>query len=79
MTLANKAVFHANNNNTVLLARRVCMQSAYERWLYGIPMIICTNDWLVGAETADADGINWLKVNSEVVKVNEPLFVSKRD
>ena len=78
LVLINQAAFQANND-TVLLAQSVCMQTAYERWLYGIPTIICTNDWLIGAETADADGIDWLKVNSVVVTVTEPLFANRMD
>ena len=69
----NKALFQANSDG-VLLGQSQCNEHAYWRFLYGVPMIICCNDWLVGI-TPGSEEEKWLLANSIVYDVKFQLWV----
>ena len=55
----------------VQLAQSTCQEHAYQVFLYGVPMIVSTNEWCLGA--ADHEKA-WLDANSVVVSVTEHLW-----
>ena len=48
MVFNNKQVFQAGVDS-VMLGQSNCNEHAYSVWLYGVPLIVSTNDWLLGA------------------------------
>lgn len=70
MVIGNKQLFQAGLD-VVTLAQSNCMEHCYDIWMYGVPLIVSTNDWCLGAK---ADEVAWLSANSVVVDVAEPLF-----
>ena len=66
----NKQVFQAGLVQ-VQLAQSTCQEHAYQVFLYGVPMIVSTNEWCLGA--ADHEKA-WLDANSVVVSVTEHLW-----
>lgn len=70
MVCRNKQVFQAGLDQ-VQLGQSQCNQHAYSVFMYAMPIIVCTNDWLVGATKDQAD---WCHANSVLVNVNEPMW-----
>lgn len=70
MVVANKALFQAGID-PVLLAQSKCNDYAYSVFVYGMPMVVCTNDWDIGVSPHDRE---WLDKNSVVIQVTEPLW-----
>ena len=48
--ISHKVFFQAGVEG-VYLSESVCMQHAYWKWLYHIPLILCTNRWIPRAST----------------------------
>ena len=71
MVFRNKQVFQAGVD-VVMLGQSNCNEHAYACWLYGIPLVVSTNDWLVGASV---DQAAWLNANSVVIQVTEPMWL----
>ena len=69
----NKALFQANSDG-VLLGQSQCNEHAYWKFLYGVPLMICCNDWLTGIEPGSEDE-KWLLANSIVYDVKFHLWV----
>ena len=72
--LFSKVTFQASVEGT-MLAQSQCNEHSYWRFLYGIPMIVCCNDWLRGVK--DAADFEWLATNSIVYNVARPTWSSK--
>ena len=70
LVCSNKQVFQAGLD-TVQLGQSQCNQHAYQTFLYAMPLIICTNDWLVDATE---DQVEWCNANSVVVNVQECMW-----
>ena len=73
MVVANKQVFQAGLDE-VMLGQSACNEHAYSVWLYAVPMVVSTNNWLLGATEEDAA---WLRKNSVVVDVTEPRWMEQ--
>jgi hypothetical protein len=71
MVFNNKQVFQAGVD-VVMLGQSNCNEHAYAVWLYGIPLVVSTNDWLVGASD---EQVAWLNANSVVIEVTEPMWL----
>jgi hypothetical protein len=71
LVFRNKQVFQAGVDN-VMLGQSNCNEHAYGVWLYGVPLVVSTNDWLVGA-TEDQEA--WLTANSIRIDVTEPMWL----
>jgi hypothetical protein len=71
MVFRNKQVFQAGVD-VVMLGQSNCNEHAYACWLYGIPLVVSTNDWLIGASD---DQAAWLNANSVVIQVTEPMWL----
>ena len=71
MVFKNKQVFQAGVD-TVMLGQSNCNEHAYGVWLYGVPLVVSTNDWLLGAND---EQVAWLSANSVVIDVTEPMWV----
>ena len=74
--LFSKVTFQASVEGTTL-AQSQCNEHAYWRFLYGIPMIVCCNDWLRGVK--DDRDLEWLTTNSIVYNVTRPTWTSKQE
>ena len=72
--IAHNQMLYQAHLDVVCLAQSQCQQSAYMRWLYGVPIICCMNDWLVGADHADHEDKAWLESNAVVVHISRPLW-----
>ena len=70
MVFANKQVFQAGLDE-VMLGQSACNEHVYSAWLYAVPMVVSTNDWLLGAKDEE---VAWLEKNSVVVDVSEPMW-----
>ena len=71
MVVANKAMFQCNAEGVNLQESR-CQQFATWRFLYCVPLIVCTNSWeLATMPTQDS---SWLNANSEVLRLLEPMW-----
>ena len=70
MCFNNKAIFRAGVD-MVKLSQSACQAHAYDVWLYGVPIIVSTNGWLMGATEEERA---WLSANSVVVVVQQPLW-----
>ena len=70
MVVANKQVFQAGLDE-VMLGQSACNEHAYSAWLYAVPMVVSTNNWLLGATEEE---VSWLQKNSIVVDVTEPMW-----
>ena len=70
MVVNNKSLFQAGLD-TVLLGQSQCGQHQYSVWTYGVPMIVCTNDW--GNDVTDTQML-WLEANSIRLHVTEPMW-----
>ena len=71
MVFNNKQVFQAGVDS-VMLGQSNCNEHAYSVWLYGVPLIVSTNDWLLGATPEQKV---WILRNSVQVDVTEPMWV----
>jgi hypothetical protein len=72
LVVKNKAIFQCNAEGVSLQESR-CQQSAIWRFLYFVPLIVCTNSWeLDGLPDADSD---WLNSNSEVLSLQERTWL----
>ena len=71
MVVNNKQLFQAGLD-LCQLGQSQCNQHSYTTWLYAIPLIISTNDWL--RDITDEGEKHWLEANSVLVEVTEPLF-----
>jgi hypothetical protein len=71
MVFNNKQVFQAGVDS-VMLGQSNCNEHAYSVWLYGVPLIVSTNDWLLGATPEQKV---WILRNSVQVDVKEPMWV----
>jgi len=71
MVLNNKLVFQAGIDN-VMLGQSNCNEHVYSVWLYGVPLVVSTNDWLLGASLEQQD---WNFRNSVLVNVKEKMWV----
>lgn len=60
--LGNKELFQAGAW-PVALAQSNCGAFAYEVWVYGIAMILCSNFFPVGSEEQSSEEADWLKAN----------------
>jgi hypothetical protein len=60
MVIKNKEAFQAGLS-PVMLGQSQCNEHSYACWLYGVPLIVSTNDWMVGAKPHDQ---KWLDANS---------------
>ena len=70
MVVANKQVFQAGLDE-VMLGQSACNEHAYSAWLYAVPMVVSTNNWLLGATEEE---VSWLQKNLIVVDVTEPMW-----
>ena len=70
MVVANKQVFQAGLDE-VMLGQSACNEHVYSAWLYAVPMVVSTNNWLLGATPEE---VAWLEKNSIVVNVEEPMW-----
>ena len=70
LVFRNKALFQAGIDQ-VSLGQSTCNNHAYSIWLYAVPLIVSTNDWMLGAEDHERD---WLSKNSVLLNVTEPLW-----
>jgi hypothetical protein len=71
MVFNNKQVFQAGIDS-VMLGQSNCNEHAYSVWLYGVPLVVSTNDWLLGATPEQTD---WISRNSIQVDVKEKMWV----
>ena len=72
LVVKNKALFQCNAEGVSLQESR-CQQSAIWRFLYFVPLIVCTNAWeLAGLPAADSE---WLNSNSEVLNLEERTWL----
>ena len=65
--LQNKLVFQAGPA-PVALSQSACNQHAYSRWLYNVPMIVCSNTFRMEAAASDDKPLSlvdqdWLRMN----------------
>lgn len=74
MVFANKQVFQAGLDE-VMLGQSACNEQAYCCWLYAVPMVVSTNNWLLNAKEEEMD---WLVKNSVVVDVTEPMWLADK-
>ena len=72
MVIKNKALFQCNVEGVRLQESR-CQQSAIWRWLYFVPIIVCTNSWELGR--LPHDDSDWLQKNSEVLHLREQTWL----
>ena len=73
MVVSNKALFQAGLD-PVILSQSRCQDYAYSIWVYGLPMIVCTNDWQVPGAVSSHDR-KWLDGNSVCIDVTEPMWM----
>lgn len=73
MVVDNKAIFQGNYNFQGL-GQSVCNQHFYEVFLYGVPQIVCCNDWM--KQELKAEDREWLNKNATLVEVTKPLFIA---
>jgi hypothetical protein len=71
MVVSNKQLFQAGLDE-VTLSQSNCQEHAYAVWMYGVPLIVSTNEWLMGAEPHE---VAWLNSNSVVIKIDKHLWV----
>ena len=71
MVFRNKQLFQAGVDS-VMLGQSTCNEHAYGVWLYGVPLVVSTNEWLQGA-TEDQEA--WLSANSVRIDVTEPMWL----
>ena len=71
MVFGNKQIFQAGLDD-ITLGQSTCNEHAYRVWLYAVPLIVSTNDWLLGASE---EQIAWLSQNSVVLNVTEPMWL----
>ena len=60
--LANKLVFQAGPW-PVSLGQSACGQHAYEKSFYGIPKILCSNDFVLEGKPLTVEEQGWLQAN----------------
>lgn len=64
--LANKLVFQSGPM-TVTLSQSACNGFAYEKWLFGTPHVLCSNDFQMenrsGLRQMPAEDLDWLQAN----------------
>ena len=70
MVIGNKALFQSGLEQ-VTLGQSTCNAYAYQVWLYAVPIIVSTNDWMLGAKAHERA---WLEKNSVVVDCKRPLW-----
>ena len=70
---ANKAVFQANSD-TVVLRQSPCQAHIYQKYLYGVAMICCCNDWLANIHRGNQEE-DWLLKNAIVYECTEQMWV----
>jgi len=63
--LSNKMVFQAGVDQ-VVLGQSACNQHAYSKWLYGVPMILCSNDF----QMRSREDSPMLQVDEEYLEAN---------
>ena len=70
VVLANKLLFQAGPM-PLALSQSACQQHVYRRWFFSIPMILCSNFFLLD-ESSDLskEDSDWLRAN--IVEVNIP-------
>lgn len=72
--LLNKSLFQCGPRK-VKLAQSPCMLHVYNRYLYGVPLIVCTNSWTEDARIPEeAEDVAWLATNTVVVRVDRKLW-----
>ena len=72
MVANNKALFQAGIDGVNIMESR-CQQFSRWKFLYGIPLFVCTNDWQLGK--LPADRVEWLDENSCVLEIKEKCWV----
>ena len=72
MVVKNKAMFQCNAEGVNLQESR-CQQFALWRFLYSVPLIVCTNSW--DLDSMPTDDRKWLNANSEVLRLTEPMWL----
>ena len=75
MVFSNKQLFQAGLDE-ITLSQSNCQEHAYAVWMYGAPLIVSTNEWMLGAEPHEKA---WLNANSRVVKVDSHLWVDQME
>ena len=72
MVIKNKALFQCNAEGVNLQESR-CQQNAVWRFLYSVPLVVCTNSWELGRlPSVDSD---WLRTNTEVLHLQERTWL----
>jgi hypothetical protein len=71
MVFSSKQLFQAGLDE-VTLSQSSCQEHGYAVWMYGVPLIISTNEWLMNAEPHEAA---WLNSNSRVIKIDKHLWM----
>lgn len=74
--LFSKVTFQASVEGT-MLAQSQCNEHAYWRFLYGIPLIVCCNDWLRGVK--DPADFEWLTTNAITYNVSRPTWTTMEE
>ena len=73
----NKALFQANSDG-VLLGQSACNEHAYWKYLYGIALVVCCNDWMEGIKPGSEEE-HWLVANAIVYDVQTKLWMEPVD
>ena len=75
MVFSSKQLFQAGLDE-ITLSQSNCQEHAYAVWMYGAPLIVSTNEWMLGAEPHEKA---WLNANSRVIKVDSHLRVNQME
>ena len=70
--IRNKQVFQAGLD-TITLGQSATMSFKYSVWMYGVPLVVCTNDWCVNDVPEHHKA--WLDANSVVLQVTERMWL----
>jgi hypothetical protein len=73
MVLANKLLFQASNQ-IISVAQSRCQQHAFSVLLERVPLVCLSNDWTTKMSQLNEEGQDWLRCNSVVIHVREPLW-----
>jgi len=71
MVVKNKAMFQCNAEGVNLQESR-CQQFSLWRFLYAVPLIVCTNSWEI--MKMPHEDSSWLQANSVLLRLTEPMW-----
>ena len=74
--IRNKMFFQAHTEG-FMTAESACHQYAQWRFLYGLPIMIATNNWVPDGDMSDA--AQWLRSNSILIAADGPLWMADGD